>query len=325
MKELTQKYKMNNLTPEELRELRKKMDSLTNEELEEVLRNDWYNYEGPTDIVNDMRMENIKKRVHQAIRNDKTQRSWIVWLMRAAAILLPLFIVSTFYLYQKNNRIMSDETIVMTGKGERANIILPDGTKVLLNYLSQVKYTPKTFNKNKREIQFDGEGYFQVTKDKVHPFVIHGIYLEINVLGTKFNLLARQNDTMAELTLEEGIVKLASRATGKEILMYSNQKAILNYQTGEITLSENDNQHEIASWKSGNLFFHNDRLEKVLKVLEDNYDYQFRLDEDEYLQELFTGTLPTANFNEALEILKKSYHFDAIIKDKEVLLKPLQP
>ena len=211
--------------------------------------------------------------------------------------------------------------IVSTGKGERASMTLPDETKIALNYDSQVTYDPEAFAKGERRIDFDGEGYFQVKKDSRHPFVIHAQGLQVEVLGTVFNLLARNGDTHSELFLEEGSVRLMSVLTGEKVLLSPNQKAVLSVETGHIVVQTMENIAEASAWRKGDLIFRNEPLGNVLRTLEGCYGYKITTDCEDCLMDEFTGTLPTWDINEVLEVLEKLYPLEIEIKGKEIFLR----
>lgn len=211
--------------------------------------------------------------------------------------------------------------IVSTGKGERASMTLPDETKIALNYDSQVTYDPEAFAKGERRIDFDGEGYFQVKKDSRHPFVIHAQGLQVEVLGTVFNLLARNGDTHSELFLEEGSVRLMSVLTGEKVLLSPNQKAVLSVETGHIVVQTMENIAEASAWRKGDLIFRNEPLGNVLRTLEGCYGYKITTDCEDCLTDEFTGTLPTWDINEVLEVLEKLYPLEIEIKGKEIFLR----
>ena len=320
MDKLTQKYRLDTLTPDELQKLKEKVNKMSNNELETVIYNDWENADLQTDNIDTLQITHMKNNINSRINSRRPVRLVMLKVVQiAAVILLPIFIISTFPLQEKTFSKYPQESMYK-GKGERANIVLPDGTEVALNYESQIVYTPKLYNKQERKIRFDGEGFFKISKDRKHPFIIHAKGLQVNVLGTTFNLSARNNDTMAELTLEEGSVRLVSIMTGKNVLLAPNQKATLNYATGNITITNNSENSKVAPWRKGDLIFRNEKLKIVLKALENNYNCQIKIDCENCLEDIFTGTLSISDINEALEVLEKSYHFKTSIKGKEILL-----
>lgn len=322
MDKLFDKYKSDKLSGEELQELRKVVNALSDDELAGRLETDWNQGEVGVDEVDEKCMERLKERID---RQAGIQKPWRVYVLRvakmAAAILLPVLLVTTLYLYTDSRQSFPSDMIVSTGKGERASMTLPDGTKIALNYDSQVTYDPEAFAKGERRIDFDGEGYFQVKKDSRHPFVIHAQGLQVEVLGTVFNLLARNGDTHSELFLEEGSVRLMSVLTGEKVLLSPNQKAVLSVETGHIVVQTMENIAEASAWRKGDLIFRNEPLGNVLRTLEGCYGYKITTDCEDCLTDEFTGTLPTWDINEVLEVLEKLYPLEVEIKGKEIFLR----
>lgn len=322
MDKLFDKYKSDKLSGEELQELRKVVNALSDDELAGRLETDWNQGEVGVDEVDEKCMERLKERID---RQAGIQKPWRVYVLRvakmAAAILLPVLLVTTLYLYTDSRQSFPSDMIVSTGKGERASMTLPDGTKIALNYDSQVTYDPEAFAKGERRIDFDGEGYFQVKKDSRHPFVIHAQGLQVEVLGTVFNLLARNGDTHSELFLEEGSVRLMSVLTGEKVLLSPNQKAVLSVETGHIVVQTMENIAETSAWRKGDLIFRNEPLGNVLRTLEGCYGYKITTDCEDCLTDEFTGTLPTWDINEVLEVLEKLYPLEIEIKGKEIFLR----
>lgn len=341
MNYLNNKYRNNKLSLKELHELRKKVHAISDNELEAQLYDIWLHEEIDTSFIDEQRLEDIKRNIDSTIGKDTLTDSnttnekhmstgekkqpvlslIIRWGQIAAAILLPVFILLTAYFYRENNRITSEEMIVSTQKGERANITLPDGTTVYLNSDSQLGYTPKEYNQKERNINFAGEGYFQVFRNNSVPFFINAKGLQVKVLGTTFNLSVRELDNTAELALEEGSVLLTSTKSNKNVILKPNEKAILDQQTGEITIVfENDIRH-FSAWRRGELIFRNSELAHILKTIEDNYNVTIKIDCEDCHTDKFTGTLPLSDLNEVLEVLEISYHLKAEITGKEILLR----
>lgn len=320
---LEQKYRQDRLTPNELNELRAKVNSTSDELLEEAICNEWMHDDIDISSVDMQRMDRLKRSIDKKINKKLfVYFKFFKWIQVAAIILLPISIAAIWYLYKENSQLSSEEMVVATGIGEHAKITLPDGTDVNLNAESKLCYIPKTYNKKERQIRFDGEGYFQVRKDKQRPFLINAQGLNVRVLGTKFNLLARKKDASAVLSLQEGSVLFSSLLTGMNVILKPNQKAILNQSTGIIIVKKEENFQDIIAWRRKELVFRNAPLRSVINSIEKNYNIKIRIKTKAYLKDLFTGTLPNSNINEDLEILEKSYHFKSIMTSQEVLIIP---
>lgn len=321
MDHLINKYKKDELTPNELFELRDNLDSMTDEEVGQQLYADWLKTDQDISFVDENRVAKMKNNIDNAIGRSKKRIRLFPprWAQIAASILLPISILFAVYNYHENKLIFDKEILFTTDKKERATVTLPDGTAISLNTESTLKYRPQDFNKNKRMINFSGEGHFQVFHNEKVPFLIHTEEMEIKVLGTTFNLSVREKDAVAELVLEEGCVSLSIRKN-QEIILYKNQKAVLNRLTGQITVMAEENARNISAWKNGDMIFRNAELSRVLHMIEEYYDVIIKINCEECFSDKFSGTLPLDDLNEVLEILERSYHLITVKENKEIVM-----
>ena len=191
----------------------------------------------------------------------------------------------------------------------------------MLNEQSRLSYDARSFNKSVRQLQFDGEGWFEVAKDADHPFSVGADGLAVQVLGTKFNLLARSSMPQAELSLEEGRVAFSSVASGERVVMQPNQHAVLDKQSGRIVVETlGDGMQDLKAWQRKEFVFRNVPLSTVIATLEKAYGVKFQVSSPSLLNDHFTGTMSSANINEDLEILERSYHMTATLSEGNVRL-----
>ena len=316
MDKLQQKFRNDNLTPDELRRLREEVNLMSNDRLEDSLCKAWDSAEDYSN--DDHRLDELKMRIDQRLFPSYrvVPLYWKVFRI-AAAILLPLFVISTVYLYQENTALSQKDFVFSTGKGEQVTISLPDGTQVTLNAESSLSYNLSNFNSDERQVSFDGEGYFCVTKNLSSPFSISAKGLKVSVLGTTFNLRARSTDATTELSLEEGSVRFQSLKTGQSVILSPNQKAILDQTHGTVTIEESSYATDASAWKRGELVFRNVPFAEVLEEIEETYHVSITIETEEidYQKDLFTGVLSRTNINEALEVIEYSYHLKATLKD----------
>ena len=322
MDKLNYKYLKDELTLEELSELKKKVNTMSDAEIEQDLYKIWLEGESIPLSIGEEYFDEMKDNIDTIIGKKSNRLSFSVrWVQVAAAIMLPLFIGLTIYFYQQSNIILTQEMIVSTGRGERANITLPDGTIVSLNSDSRLEYLPKYYNKKERKIYFQGEGYFQVHKDRKIPFLVNARGILVEVLGTTFNLFVRDKKDFAELALEEGSVMLLSTVSNKKVILRPHQIAKLNHLTGDILVIDDNCIQDKSAWRRGDMIFRNTELLEVIRAIEENYNVKIQVDCKDCLSDLFTGTLPANNLNEVLEIIERSYHLKSIITGKKIHLK----
>lgn len=320
MKRLDKKYREDKLTHGELIELREKINSDEIGELESVIESTWMTENIDVSQVDTVQINSMQRSIERVIGEKRSSYHLYIKIARiAATIMLPLFMISSFYLYRENMQLNAEEMVIFTDKGERANITLPDGTRVVLNAETTLEYSPQTYNRKERKIKFEGEAYFQVNKNKNCPFSIDALGLQVKVLGTSFNLLSRKDNRTAELALEEGSVLFTSLKLKKGVALKPKQKAVMSRATGEITVLTQETK-DASAWKRGDLLFRNVKLSDVLKTIESSYGVTIQMNLKENLNDGFTGTLPISDLNEVFEILEKSYHVKATISGKNITL-----
>jgi ferric-dicitrate binding protein FerR (iron transport regulator) len=322
MNNLINKYRNDELIEEELSELKKNVDAMTDEEIGRHLHAHWMADDMDIASVDDGVINKLKNNIDTIIgKRRRRLRLLTRWSQIAASVLLPISIVLAIYFYRENHLILSEKMFVTTGKTERSSVTLPDGTRVYLNVESSLEYCPGSYNKKERTVNFSGEGYFQVHRDKKIPFFINAEGLRVKVLGTVFNLSVREKNATAELALEEGSVSLLSNKNNQNVVLLKNQKAILNQLTGNITVLTDENISDISAWRRGNMVFRNTELLRVIRSIEENYNMTIRTDCQDCLSDRFTGTLPVNDLNEVLEIIEHSYHIKAVINGREIVMK----
>lgn len=189
-----------------------------------------------------------------------------------------------------------------TPRGGQFRVILPDGTKVWLNAESSIRY-PTVFTGNERPVNITGEVYFEVKKEKDRPFRITVNGIQVEVLGTKFNVQAY--DDVIKTTLAEGAVKVVNRhskiARGyPEVSLSPGQEVIVTSAGMEV--QEADLEKALA-WKNGIFYFRKENLRDIMQQLARWYDFEV----------IYQGTVPArhysgsikrnAKFSEALEML----------------------
>lgn len=154
-----------------------------------------------------------------------------------------------------------------TPRARQYNLELSDGTKVWLNASSSITF-PTSFAANERKVILTGEAYFEVAKDK-RPFRVAVNGMQVNVLGTHFNINAYDDEASVNTTLLEGSVLITEKA--KKVLLKPGQQA-QKQKSGAITVNDNVNLEEVMGWKNGVFYFENANLQTVLRQLSRWYD-----------------------------------------------------
>ncbi|SMO33664.1 FecR family protein [Solitalea koreensis] len=188
-----------------------------------------------------------------------------------------------------------------TARGETYQVRLPDGTTVTLNAASSLKY-PVSFTSLKlRKVELTGEAYFEVAKDKTHPFVVKTNGQEVEVLGTHFNINAYSDEANIKTTLLEGSVRVSGN--DQQVVLQPNQQAVFS---NDIQVKNVDVENEIA-WKSGDFVFDSDDLESIMRKISRWYNVDVLYDEKPDKKMHFGGIVSRGkNISAVLKIMEST-------------------
>jgi len=160
---------------------------------------------------------------------------------------------------------------VYASSGMHNTAYLPDGSIVHLNAESEITYYPFWW-KFKRIIKFEGEGFFEVQKG--NEFIVHTQYGNVEVLGTSFNVFARQEAT--KISCVTGKVKVTSKKK-EQVILTPNMKAEI-FTDKEIKITENSNTDYDTAWRNNNFRFESVPLKNVFLEIERQYGINIELD-----------------------------------------------
>jgi ferric-dicitrate binding protein FerR (iron transport regulator) len=202
--------------------------------------------------------------------------------------------------------------------GQMSQIMLSDSTMVWLNSGTTLKY-PDSFSKAQRDVFLEGEAYFEVTHRPNKPFYVHLDYIQVEVVGTSFNVSAYKEDTCSFVTLVEGKV-IINNSSGKQITqlaegqMISKMKNNSNYE-----IKNNVKTAFYDSWKNGTMLFENQTLEQITSKLERWYNVEIVYADPSIKDYRFTGTIlknkPISQIMQVFELLL-SVKFEQKISSK---------
>jgi len=202
---------------------------------------------------------------------------------------------------------------VSTARGQTYQVYLSDGSKVWLNAASSLTFSANLNEKGKRKVKLEGEGYFEVAKDKAHPFVVESEGQEVEVLGTHFNINAYKGEASIKTTLIEGSVKVSD---------YMQQKILVpgteSVKTAKGIEIQNVDAALAVAWKNDKLVFENEKIGPVMKMVERWYDVQV-IYEGEKPEDVFGGSVSRFdNVSKVLNILESTGRVHFEVKGKKI-------
>lgn len=284
-----------------------------------LLQQSWEQYATQEEKV-DVDLEGMLDRLHHQINltEEKTEspatpplRARIYRLMSRAAALLFLPVLALLLLtYLKGELLFSSAPeqewiAISTPPGAKTTFNLPDGSIVWLNHGSSLRY-PARFEGKVRELELEGEAYFDVVSDPDHPFRVQTDELEVVALGTEFNVLAYPEDTTLEITLVSGKVDiLAANSESDRPLYEMRPDEHLTFQKEARKLvSATVTSDKYIGWKAGKLIFENDDLEQVATRLSRWFNADFELEDTALANYTFTATFVSETLPQVLELLE---------------------
>ncbi|MCX2485759.1 FecR family protein [Pedobacter sp. MR2016-24] len=230
--------------------------------------------------------------------------------LRLSGILLGIVVLALlcFGLWQKNDQLPDHPTHIVSGKGIRKKVVLPDGTLVWLNAGSKLSYDTG-FNQQKiRQVFLTGEAFFDVAHRKSQPFIVHTEKISVKVLGTAFNIQAYPGEQKSEATLIRGSIELSvNDQSGQKITLNPSEKFAFSTEKKTMVINHvepvkigNDEYIEETSWKDNQLVFQNETLEDLKPRLERWFNIQISIRSEQPKHYRFTGVFKNETINEAL-------------------------
>ena len=243
------------------------------------------------------------RRLEKRIAMKRMRKNLYIAGSAAAAILLCIFSWSIYNLNQPS------KTLTVSTLAEIKSIQLSDGTYITLNHYSSISF-PKKFKNKNREIQLEGEAYFDVRKDKNHPFIVQTGNIYVEVLGTQFNVEAYSNDEIIKTSLYEGSVAINNIANQNKLVLEPNETAIYNKIEREIIKTKSPDITDDIAWKNGAFIFSNKPLREIVRELSNSFGIEIiivdsilreykmtaRFTNKESLEEILSLLQPVGNF-----------------------------
>ncbi len=250
-----------------------------------------------------------KREIHRRLRLQiHPSKISICWSRIAAAVVVVVLSVMAWnfsLLHELQNA--NSSFLAEVPAGDKVQLTLPDKSSVKLNSESSLSYA---YVNGKRVACLKGEGYFQVSKDRKHPFVVQVGNLNIEVLGTCFNVYSYEENDFVETSLIEGSVRLYdSKSPSESFILKPSQKAIYSKNNGKISFHNTDNVKETA-WTQNLLVFESEKLGSVLQKIERWYGVHIDLLCPEIANDQISGSFKDEQLPYVMEALKFQYGFN---------------
>lgn len=297
----------------------------------------------------------------EGIHENTKQVSFIVKFLRIAAIVLLTSGIAYFAGYYSKPKVDAQEQQcqIVTPKGAKTFVELSDGTKVWLNSESKLKY-PGKFSNDIRNVYLEGEGYFEVAKDKQRPFIVHTSKVNVRAVGTAFNVKSYPSEDIIQTTLVEGSVIIEKQLSGQTTssnkkenasiaFLKPNQQATFYKSTSVIDISSRTSVLKVmepsisahntlvvrkdsvllakeidtglfTAWKEDKLVFDNEPFESLSIKLERRFNMKFHFMDEEIKSFRFTGRFNEISMEQLLRALQYASPVHYVVSKNNVYL-----
>jgi hypothetical protein len=248
----------------------------------------------------------------------------------ASVLFLLAFGLVTMEFIERNNRV--DESVSVTQQpkidfvekttpsGAKLNFYLADGTHIILNAESSIKFKKSFSTDKKRDVYLEGEAYFEVAKDASRPFTVYTDHLSTTALGTEFNIQANKDNDVIKISLVEGSIMVVDSENNSDLLLEPGEKVSVNKENNN-SFKERFDVKEITSWKEGVIYFDKTDFNESLKTLERWYGVNIDVQDRPDFLLTCSGEFENDNLSNVLNSLGFALNFDFDIDAKHVQIK----
>lgn len=250
----------------------------------------------------------------------KTKNRFLHRIGRYAAVACIILAVGSGAYYTGVSRTADDtnkEVTMSVSNGQKADIVLADGTKVYINSDSRIVYS-NSYNKKTRVVSLEGEAYFEVAKDKEKPFIVKANGINVQALGTSFNIRAHKDDKSVAVILISGKVKVDDGRY--ETYMKPNERLVCNLANGQFEKSELRPNANYLLWRSNELAFYGESFEEICTMLTRMYNCKFIFNNEKAKQYTYHGIIKNSSLNNVPEYISQAGGINYKIKPDNTIV-----
>lgn len=316
-KGLLEKLFYGNIDYEHYLKLKDQVNDSTDEEIASELQSLWEGHKMAAPMDAATKFE-VLSDIHQNIRTESFyDRPRINWWKYAAVIAIPLLAVALYF--ASSHKKSSHDFAVLTEKGQKSQLLLPDGTKVWLNSASRITYSTG-FNEENRQVHLTGEAFFEVKKDAKHVFVVETDQVNVEVHGTAFNVSAYPEEQDIKVSLLNGKVSLTNQLNQERMLeMKPGSQVAVSKRTLQWQVYDCNVENE-SLWTKNMLRFENATAKDVFTKLEHWYGVRIHVENPDTAIR-YGFTLKSESIAEMLNLINKITPVSYRIDGEEVYIK----
>lgn len=313
---LFSKYLENSLSTEEEEEFFERVNEAENLQLLEGPLETWWqetkHFQNTPSLESRRRIKRVLERIDPKPEKNTNHRNRVMWYAGAVASIL---VVLGLVISQYSNRMNPAEVwyTLSTDYGKQKRVVLPDSTIVHLHAGTTLRYTG-AYNDKKREVELEGEAFFEVTKNPKKPFIVRSGHLYTKVLGTSFNVNAFDDEDTFHITVVSGKVEVGTVGDGTSAAsvyatLLPNDQLLYDRERQTVKVDKVEDMQLLTSWMKNTLVFHELRLGEVATLLERWYAVQITFGNDALKEQRFTGSFESLSLQQVMELLSMTGNF----------------
>lgn len=259
--------------------------------------------------------EDIRKRTSRKQAGSIVFRR--LWNVAASVLILSLLSVTVYLLNDKKEDSRFEDMVVTVDKGQKASVILPDGTLVWMNSASTLRYG-KNFSTSGRNVTLEGEAYFEVAKNTEAPFCVKVGDVSVTALGTTFNVKGYPGEPLVSALLIEGSIEV--RSPYERLRVLPDEVVHYNCRDRHLQKDRLDDIRIVTAWRENRFVLDDQSLFEITNLLSRQYNVTFRFSDESLKAFQYTGTLGNTSLQSILQILSLTSPLSYQIQDSVIVL-----
>ena len=253
-------------------------------------------------LMPNVSLDNLRKKIDDQSRQKRLRLIRFIATPIAAAIAFLVLFFATTHLNTREGKVQQFYTYI-TDKN-KSHFTLDDGTKIILNRNSRFTYSD-AYGTDQRKVNLEGEAYFEVAKNKEKRFIVCCNDLEIEALGTTFDVKGYRDDHSVTTLLAEGSVRVSNKTDAT--LLKPGEKVEYHKNKQTFTKSAISDMREIDFWRNNMLIFNSSSLAEIATTLERMYGVKVVFDSEKLKNVLFSGTIRNSSLHNVFYIISLTY------------------
>ena len=223
-----------------------------------------------------------------------------IWQRVAVACIIVVLSLANYNMFRKQKQLSTQNFTVSAEKGQRAFVTLPDSTKVWLNSDTKISY-PADYGMKERNVALMGEAYFEVAKNPDKRFIVETKGMQVEALGTAFNINAYKNDNKIIASLFSGSVRVSYE--DHVTILKPHESVKVDLLTQDFFQYEDNTMKDIALWRENEITFDGESLEEIAHIINRLYNTTIYIEDESLKKECYIGTVRNNSLENFIDII----------------------